>query len=88
MNDTYEYFFFLLFTRKTPSLSVNVNDWQFWINDCIKVQLIVRLQANNIIVCLLDAIDCHTGNWFSISVNDQPLREIESIFVMFDCPEV
>ena len=43
MNDTYEYFFFLLFIRKTPSLSVNVNDWQFWINDCIKVQLIVRL---------------------------------------------
>ena len=27
-------------------------------------------------------------NWFSIGVNDQPLRGIESIFVMFDYPKV
>ena len=25
---------------------------------------------------------------FSIGVNDWPLREIESIFVVFDCPKV
>ena len=45
-----------------------------------------------------DAIDCAflcklyycislLRNWFSIGVNDQPLREIESIFVIFDCPK-
>ena len=27
-------------------------------------------------------------NWFFIGVNDRPLREIESIFVVFVCPKV
>ena len=53
----------------------------------MKVQLIVRLYANCIIVCLY-AIDCHTMQLIFYGVNDQPLREIRSIFVIFDCLKV
>ena len=85
MNNTDEYFFFLLF-EKHQYLSVHVNDWPFWINGCTKVLLIVRLCAN----CIVSnsqwiVILC---NWFFIGVNDRPLREIESIFVVFVCPKV
>ena len=69
-------------------LSVHVNDWPFRINDCMKVQLIVRLYANCIIVCLKYAVDYKVCNRLSIGVNDWPLREIESIFAAFDCPKV
>ena len=78
--------FYCLF-EKHQCLSVHVNDWPFWINDCMKVQLIVRLCANCIFVSntQLIVILC---NWFSIGVNDRPLRDIESIFVKLDCPKV
>ena len=52
MNDTNEYFFSsYCLSEKYQRLSVHVNGWPFQINDCFKVQLIVRLRANCIIVC-------------------------------------
>ena len=74
-------------TIKHQCLSVHVNDWPFWINDYVKVQLYVSMQIVSLYVSntQLIVILC---NWFSLGVNDQPLREIESIFVMFDCPKV
>ena len=48
------FFLPIVYSRNTGHrLSVHVNDWPFWINDCMKVQLIVRLYANCIIVCLI-----------------------------------
>lgn len=78
--------FYCLF-EKHQCLSVHVNDWPFLINDCMKVQLIVRLCANCIFVSNTQLI-VTLCNWFSIGVNDRPLRDIESIFVKLDCPKV
>ena len=46
------FFSFYWLFEKHQCLSVYVNDWPFWIKDCMKVQLNVRLCANCIIVCL------------------------------------
>ena len=56
MNDTNEYFFPIVYSKNTSY----VNDWPFRINDSIKVQLIVRLNQDCIIVCPQNTIDCHT----------------------------
>ena len=50
-------FYFLIFFlpillfKKHQYLSFHVNNWPFWINDCVKERLIVRFYANFIIVC-------------------------------------
>ena len=48
---------------------------------CVSMKIVLLYVSNTQLTVIL----C---NLFSISVNDQPLREIESIFVMFDCPKV
>ena len=47
----------------------------------VSMQIVLLNVSNTQLIVIL----C---NWFSIGVNDQSLREIESIFFMFDCPKV
>ena len=54
----------------------------------MKVHLIVRLYANCILFVSNTPLIVKVCNRFSIGVNDWPLREIESIFVVFDCPKL
>ena len=63
-------------------LSVHVNDWPFRIKDCegaIDCASLCKLHVWNTALIV---------NIFSIGVNDWPTREIENIFVVFDCPKV
>ena len=47
----------------------------------VSMQIVLLNVSNTQLIVIL----C---NLFSIGVNDQPLREIESIFVLFDCSKV